>query len=70
VIEECRAQGAIVSWHDDLVKEWKGEKSSGLQGSEISIVITKHDSVNDEAIRGSAPYVFDTTGTVVDARRF
>jgi UDP-N-acetyl-D-glucosamine dehydrogenase len=70
VIEECRAQGAIVSWHDDLVKEWRGEKSSALQGSEITIVITKHSSMNDQAIRASAPYVFDTTGTVEGVRRF
>jgi UDP-N-acetyl-D-glucosamine dehydrogenase len=70
VIEECRAQGAVVTWHDDLVKEWKGQKSSALQGSEIKIVITKHSSMNDEAIRSSAPYVFDTTGTVDVARKF
>jgi UDP-N-acetyl-D-glucosamine dehydrogenase len=70
VIEECRAQGAVVSWHDDLVKEWRGEKSSALQGSEITIVITKHSSVNNEVIRASAPYVFDTTGTIEGVRRF
>jgi UDP-N-acetyl-D-glucosamine dehydrogenase len=70
VIEQCRAQGAVVTWHDDLVKEWKGQKSSALEGSEITIVITKHDSVKHEAIIASAPYVFDTTGTVDGAIRF
>jgi UDP-N-acetyl-D-glucosamine dehydrogenase len=70
VIYECRARGAEVSWHDDLVKEWHGEKSSNLSDAEISIVITKHDSVPGELIKASAPYVFDTTGKVEGVNKF
>jgi UDP-N-acetyl-D-glucosamine dehydrogenase len=70
VIDECRARGAEVSWHDDLVKEWRGEKSSNLSDAEISIVITKHDSVAGELIKASAPYVFDTTGKVQGVNKF
>jgi UDP-N-acetyl-D-glucosamine dehydrogenase len=70
VIENCRSKGAIVSWHDDLVKNWKGEVSSTLSGADISIVITKHDSMSEEMIRNSAPYVFDTTGTVKGVTQF
>ncbi len=70
VIDECRAHGAEVSWHDDLVKEWHGEKSSDLSDAEISIVITKHDSVAGEVIKASAPYVFDTTGKVQGVNKF
>jgi UDP-N-acetyl-D-glucosamine dehydrogenase len=64
VIEHCRAKGALVTWHDELVKTWNGESSSSLSGADITIVLTKHDSVNLDAIRNSAPYVFDTTGKV------
>ena len=70
VIHECRAHGANVTWHDELVKEWNGEKSSSLIGAEISIVITKHDYLADELINASAPYVFDTTGRVKGAKGF
>lgn len=64
IINHLRAQGAVVSWHDDLVGEWKGEHSSPLTGAEISVVVTKHDSVDEKTILASAPYVFDTTGKV------
>jgi UDP-N-acetyl-D-glucosamine dehydrogenase len=64
VIEHLRNQGAVVSWHDDLVSTWKGEGSSPLLGADIAVVVTKHDSVDDKKILASAPYVFDTTGKV------
>ena len=70
VINECRAHGANVTWHDELVKEWNGEKSSSLIGAEIAIVITRHDYLADELINASAPYVFDTTGRVKGAKGF
>jgi len=64
VIEHCRAKGALVLWHDELVRNWNGESSSNLSGADITIVLTKHDSVNPDEIRNSAPYVFDTTGKI------
>lgn len=70
VIQHCRSEGATVTWHDDVVKNWNGEKSSKLHGADISIVITKHDNVNIESIRASAPYVFDTTGKVEGVTKF
>jgi UDP-N-acetyl-D-glucosamine dehydrogenase len=68
VIEHFRNQGAVVSWHDDLVSTWKGESSSPLLGADIAVVVTKHDSVDDRKILASAPYVFDTTGKVKGAK--
>ena len=68
VIEHLRNQGAVVSWHDDLVSTWKGESSSPLLGADIAVVVTKHDSVDDRKILASAPYVFDTTGKVKGAK--
>jgi UDP-N-acetyl-D-glucosamine dehydrogenase len=62
VIEHLRTQGAVVSWHDDVVGTWKGERSAPLVGAEISVVVTMHDSVDAADVVASAPYVFDTTG--------
>jgi UDP-N-acetyl-D-glucosamine dehydrogenase len=67
VIEHLRARGANVMWHDELVSEWKGELSSPLQGADITIVLTKHDGDSAQRIQNSAPYVFDTTGSIVTA---
>ncbi len=70
VIEHCRSEGANVTWHDDVVKNWNSETSSRLQGADISIVITKHDNVNSDLIKASAPYVFDTTGKIEGVTKF
>ncbi len=68
VIGHLRNQGAVVSWHDDVVGNWKGEGSAQLNGADIAIVVTKHDSVEEKDILASAPYVFDTTGKVKGAK--
>jgi UDP-N-acetyl-D-glucosamine dehydrogenase len=62
VINELKAQGAIVTWHDPVVKSWQGATSSDLGGSEIAIVVTLHDVMEKSEVTKSAPYVFDTTG--------
>lgn len=68
VIEHLRGRGAVVSWHDDIVGSWHGEKSSPLSGADIALVVTKHDDVKAHDILASAPFVFDTTGKVVGAK--
>ncbi|WP_095692044.1 nucleotide sugar dehydrogenase [Candidatus Planktophila dulcis] len=68
VIEHLRRRGAVVSWHDEVVGTWNGEKSVALIDADISIVVTKHDDVNEVDILASAPYVFDTTGKVPGAK--
>jgi UDP-N-acetyl-D-glucosamine dehydrogenase len=64
VIEHLRARGAVVSWHDEVVGTWQGESSSALAGAEITVVVTKHDSVKEADVIASAPYVFDSTGKI------
>jgi len=64
MMEVLKAAGAIVSWHDPLVKTWNGTESAPLGGSDITIVVTKHDLLLEDAIKASAPYVFDTTGKI------
>ena len=64
VIEHFRERGAVVSWHDDVVGTWNGENTAPLSGADITVVVTKHDSVKERDIVASAPYVFDTTGKI------
>jgi UDP-N-acetyl-D-glucosamine dehydrogenase len=62
VIEHLRKRGAVVSWHDDVVGTWKTENSSPLNGADIAVIVTMHDSVKVADVIASAPYIFDTTG--------
>lgn len=62
VIAELVAQGAIVTWHDPVVNSWHGAESTDLGGSDIAIVVTLHDVMDQAKVAISAPYVFDTTG--------
>jgi UDP-N-acetyl-D-glucosamine dehydrogenase len=67
VIDELNQQGAVISWHDPVVGEWKGENTSVLGGSDIAIVITLHDVMDKSAVLKSAKYVFDATGKLPGA---
>ncbi len=67
VIRHLRDAGAVVSWHDEIVGVWKGEKSSPLSSADIAVVVTKHSNVDAKKILASATYVFDTTGKVPGA---
>jgi len=43
LISGLRNKGALVSWHDDLVKEWNGEKSVDLKpGFDLAIIAVPH----------------------------
>jgi UDP-N-acetyl-D-glucosamine dehydrogenase len=64
IIEELKKKGAEVSWHDPVVGSWNGQSSSELKGFDVAIVVTKHDVVSESAIKSSAAYVFDCTGTI------
>jgi len=64
IISELQKQGAEVSWHDPVVGTWNGQKSSEPKGFDVAIVVTKHDVISESAIKDSAPYVFDCTGSM------
>ncbi len=64
VIDELTKLGADVSWHDPVVGTWNGQSSSELRGFDVAIVVTKHDVVSESAIKSSATYVFDCTGSI------
>jgi UDP-N-acetyl-D-glucosamine dehydrogenase len=67
ILDELVSEGAIVSWHDPIVKQWMGGQSSNLGHSHISIVVTMHDVFDTSSIMKSAEYVFDTTGKIPGA---
>jgi len=66
VIDLLRAQGATVTWHDDLVGSWRGESSSPITGADIAVLVTKHDGLDLAALKGCG-YLFDCTGTITGA---
>jgi len=66
VIDLLRAQGATVTWHDELVSNWRGELSSPISSADIAILVTKHDGLDLSTLK-SCGYIFDCTGTIADA---
>ena len=66
VIDLLREQGASVTWHDDLVGDWRGETSSPISGADIAVLVTKHDGLDLAAVKACG-YVFDCTGTIAGA---
>ena len=66
VIDLLRAQGATVTWHDDLVGSWRGESSAPIKGGDIAVLVTKHDGLDLAALKDCG-YVFDCTGNIAGA---
>ena len=63
LILELRARGAQVVWHDNLVKEWNGEKSVALaENYDLVILVTIHSNM-DLGMLGVAP-VLDTRNSL------
>ena len=63
LISGLKQKGAQVSWHDDLVKEWNGEKSVTLSSDfDLAIIATPHDYL-DLTKLGNVP-ILDTRGSI------
>jgi UDP-N-acetyl-D-glucosamine dehydrogenase len=62
VVDLLRAQGATVTWHDEIVGSWRNESSAPLKG-DIAVLVTKHDGLDLTALQACG-YVFDCTGTL------
>ena len=57
LMSQLSGKGAIVYWHDDLVKEWNGKKSCSLNEIyDLAIVASLHDTVNLESL-GNIPII-------------
>ena len=62
LINGLKKSGAVVSWHDDLVKSWNGQASVALgSGFDLAILATPHDYL-DLSLLGSVP-VLNTRGS-------
>jgi UDP-N-acetyl-D-glucosamine dehydrogenase len=63
LIKILREKGALVSWHDDLVKDWDGEKSVALSNKyDLAILATPHDYL-DLTKLGDVP-ILNTRGSI------
>ena len=63
LINGLKQKGAQVSWHDDLVKEWNGEKSVTLSSDfDLAIIATPHDYL-DLTNLGKVP-ILNTRGSI------
>jgi UDP-N-acetyl-D-glucosamine dehydrogenase len=62
LINGLKDKGALVSWHDDLVKEWNGDASVPLRSNfDLAIIATPHDYL-DLTKLGNVP-ILDTRGS-------
>jgi UDP-N-acetyl-D-glucosamine dehydrogenase len=60
LIDALRARGSLVTWHDEHVKDWRGEKSEPIDNThDLAILVTAHMSL-DLAELGLTP-LLDTT---------
>jgi UDP-N-acetyl-D-glucosamine dehydrogenase len=63
LIAGLKQKDAQVFWHDDLVKEWKGEKSVSLSADfDLAIIATPHDYL-DLTKLGNVP-ILNTRGSI------
>ena len=63
LISGLKQKGAHVSWHDDLVREWNGEKSVGLSSDfDLAIIAIPHDYLDLKKL-GNVP-ILNTRGSV------
>ena len=63
LIAGLKQKNAHVSWHDDLVKEWNGEKSVALSDKyDLAILATPHDYL-DLTKLGNVP-ILNTRGSI------
>jgi UDP-N-acetyl-D-glucosamine dehydrogenase len=62
LISGLKKSGAVVSWHDDLVKSWNTESSVALgSGFDLAILATPHDYLN-LSLLGNVP-LLNTRGS-------
>ena len=64
LIDDLRAQGYTVDWHDPLVQQWRGETSTSDLNADAFVVVTAHQSVDWAAIKAAQSLIFDTTGVL------
>ena len=61
LINALRAAGARVSWHDDLVKNWRGEKSAALDTTYDLVILANPHTDTKLELLGNTP-ILNTRG--------
>ena len=69
--QELEKKRALVSFHDETVKEFKGKKSTALAPGafDLSVVAVAHSNLEVDKVINSAPIIFDCTGTINGAHQ-
>jgi len=66
LLKELQNGGANVVFHDDVIKEYNGAKSTPLAPNsfDLTLVAVHHGDLDIDSVIGSAPIVFDCTGSI------
>ena len=66
LLKELQNSGANVVFHDDVVKEYGGAKSTPLEPNsfDLTVVAVHHSNLGVDSVIKSAPIVFDCTGSI------
>ena len=69
--QELEKKGALVSFHDEIVKEFEGKTSTALSPNSFDLVVVAvaHSNLVLEKVIESAPIIFDCTGTIKGAHQ-
>ena len=69
--QELEKKGALVSFHDETVKEFEGKTSTALAQNafDLTVVAVAHSNLAVDKVINSAPIIFDCTGTINGAHQ-
>ena len=64
--QELEKKGALVSFHDEMVKEFEGKTSTILSPNSFDLVVVAitHSNLEVDKVIKSAPIIFDCTGCI------
>jgi len=67
--QELEKNGALVSFHDEIVKEFEGKTSTALLPNtfDLTVVAVAHSNLEVDKVISSAPIIFDCTGRITGA---
>jgi UDP-N-acetyl-D-glucosamine dehydrogenase len=69
--QELEKKGALVSFHDENIKEFEGKTSTELAPNafDLTVVAVAHSDLQVDKVINSAPIIFDCTGTINGAHQ-
>jgi UDP-N-acetyl-D-glucosamine dehydrogenase len=67
--QEFEKKGVLVSFHDEIVKEFEGKESTALTPNtfDLTVVAVAHSNLEADKVINSAPIIFDCTGRITGA---